>query len=100
MIFALNTVIAILSFFVYGMNYQAVILCIIYNLVCSWVSDSLIKGARTAAKFEVVTTHAEALSKELMETLHHGCTVIPARGMYSGHDKEILICVVNRRQVV
>ena len=99
-IFALNTVIAILSFFVYGMNYQAVILCIIYNLVCSWVSDSLIKGARTAAKFEVVTTHAEALSKELMEALHHGCTVIPAKGMYSGLDKEILICVVNRRQVV
>lgn len=100
LIFILNALIAGISFFVYGMDYQAVILCIIYNLICSWVSDGLIKGARTAAKFEVVTTHPEALSRELMETLHHGCTVLNARGMYSNTERAMLICVVNRRQVV
>lgn len=100
LIFALNTVVAGISFFVYGMDYQAVILCIIYNLICSWVSDSLIKGARTAAKFEVVTQHPEELAEELMRCMHHGCTVIPARGMYSHTDRSMLICVVNRRQVV
>lgn len=99
-IFTLNAVIAVISFFVYGMDYQAVILCLIYNLVTGRVSDSVIKGARTAAKFEVVTTQPEALSKELMENMGHGCTVIPAKGMYSKTEKSILICVVNRRQVV
>ena len=100
LIFALNTVVAGISFFVYGMDYQAVILCIIYNLVCSWVSDRLIKGARTAAKFEVITQHPRELADELMACMHHGCTVVPARGMYSNTDRAVLICVVNRRQVV
>ena len=100
LIFALNTVVAGISFFVYGMDYQAVILCIIYNLICSWVSDSLIKGARTAAKFEVITQYPRELSEELMRSMHHGCTVIPARGMYSNTERSVLICVVNRRQVV
>ena len=100
LIFALNTVVAGISFFVYGMDYQAVILCIIYNLTCSRVSDSVIKGARTAAKFEVVTQYPKELADELMRTMHHGCTVLPARGMYSNTDRSMLICVVNRRQVV
>lgn len=99
-IFIINAVIAGISFFVYGMNYQAVILCIIYNLICSWVGDSIIKGARAAVKFEVVTTHPEELSRELMETMNHGCTVISGRGMYSHTERAMLICVVNRRQIM
>jgi uncharacterized membrane-anchored protein YitT (DUF2179 family) len=100
LIFGFNAVIAGISFFVYGMDYQAVILCIIYNFVTGRVSDSVIKGARAAAKFEVVTTHPEELAQELMAAMHHGCTVIPARGMYSHTDKSVLFCVVNRREVV
>lgn len=100
LIFGLNAVIAVASFFVYGMDYQAAILCIIYNFVTGRVSDGVIKGARAAAKFEVVTTHPEELSRELMAAMHHGCTVIPARGMYSNTEKSVLFCVVNRREVV
>ena len=99
-IFTMNAIVAGASFFVYGYNYTAVILCIINSYVCSRVGDSMIKGTRTAAKFEVVTTHPEELSKELLHTLHHGCTVIPAKGAYTGEGKSVLLCVVNRRQVV
>ena len=99
-IFFLNVGVAVVSFFVYGFNYAAVILCIVNSYVTSKVGDMLIKGPHSAAKFEVITAHPEELAKELIETLHHGCTAVPAKGMYSGEDKYILICVVNRRQVV
>ncbi len=99
-IFALNTAVATLSFFVYGFNYTAVILCIINSYVSGRVSDTIFKGARSAAKFEVITDRPQELSQELMRALHHGCTVIPAKGMYSGAEHSMLICVVNRRQVV
>ena len=55
---------------------------------------------RTAARFEVLTLYGEELSKELMEKLHHGVTMLPAKGMYSHADYSVLICIVNRRQVV
>ncbi|MBQ8310728.1 MAG: YitT family protein [Clostridia bacterium] len=99
-IFVLNAAVAISSFFVYGLTYQPVILCIVYSFVSSRVSDGILKGTRSAARFDVVTAHGEALGQELMEKLHHGVTVIPAKGMYTGTDCSLLICIVNRRQVV
>ena len=99
-IFVLNAAVAVLSFFVYGQNYTSVILCIINSYICSRVGDTILKGVRMAAKFEVVTTHPDELAAELMKTLNHGCTVVPAKGMYTQSDRSMLICVVNRRQVV
>ena len=99
LVFSINVAVAVLSFFAYGMNYVPVILCIIYSFVTSRVGDFIIKGARSAAKFEIITSYPEELSQALMDRLHHGCTVLPARGMYSHTDRSLLICVVNRRQI-
>ena len=99
LVFGINVGVATLSFFAYGMDYAPVILCIIYSFVTSRIGDLILKGARTAAKFEIITSNPEELSQALMSQLHHGCTVLPARGMYSHTDKSLLICVVNRRQI-
>ena len=98
-VFGINVAIAVASFFAYGMDYVPVILCIIYSFVTSRVGDFILKGTRFATKFEIITSSPEELSQALMTRLHHGCTVLPARGMYSHTDKSLLICVVNRRQI-
>ena len=51
-------------------------------------------------KFEVITRQPEALSHQLLQQLHHGVTVLQAEGMYSETPRCLLICVVNRHQVV
>jgi uncharacterized membrane-anchored protein YitT (DUF2179 family) len=99
-IFALNAFVAALSFFVYGYQFEPVILCLTYSYLTSRISDGILKGHKTALKFEVVTQHADELSARLLQELHHGVTVLPAQGMYSETPKALLICVVNRRQVV
>jgi len=99
LLFGINVGVAVASFFAFGMNYVPVILCIIYSFVTYRVGDLVLKGVKTAAKFEIITSQPEALSQVLMEKLHHGCTLLPARGMYSNTDKSLLICVVNRRQI-
>ena len=98
-IFAINTAVAAVSFFVYGLKYTPVILCVVYSFVTSRVNDTILKGARSAAKFEIVTKDPEPLAQELMKTLRHGCTVTRGTGMYSQSDVSILICVVNRAQI-
>ena len=98
-IFGLNASVAGLSFFVYGCQFEPVILCILYCDLSSRISDSLLKGGKTALKFEVITRSAPELSARLMETLHHGVTVLPAQGMYSDTPRALLICVVNRHQI-
>lgn len=99
-IFGLNASVAVLSFFVYGYQFEPVILCLIYCYLSSRISDGILKGFKIALKFEVVTQHADELSARLLQDLHHGVTVLPAQGMYSDTPKSLLICVVNRSQVM
>ena len=100
LVFILNATVAVLSFFVYGYQFEPVILCLIYCYLTSSISDSILKGGKAAMKFEVITREPEALSRQLMERLHHGVTVVQAEGMYSETPRFLLICVVNRHQVM
>lgn len=99
-LFTLNAVVAVSSFFVYGFTYEPVILCIMYCFMSSRVSENMFKGSRSAVRFEVVTAYPEQLAEELMTALRHGCTVIEGKGMYSKQKQYVLICIVNRRQTV
>ena len=99
-IFGLNASVAILSFFVYGYQFDPVILCLLYCYLSSRISDSILKGGKRALKFEVITQHPEELSAKLLKELRHGVTLLPAEGMFSKTPKYLLICVVNRHQIV
>ncbi|MBQ4506412.1 MAG: YitT family protein [Firmicutes bacterium] len=98
--FIINSCIALASFFVFGRKYTPVILCIIVSYVGTWISDIILKGAKAAVKFEIFTDSPNELAAELMEKLHHACTLVNARGMYRGEGKSMLICVINRHQIV
>ena len=98
MTFAINSVIAVSSYFVYGYQMEPVILCILYSFMSTTVGDKLMKSGREAICFEIVTDYPEEISKELIEKMHHTTTLIPAKGMYSGRETNLLICVVNKNQ--
>ena len=99
-IFALNAVVAVISFFVYGYQFEPVILCLIYCFLSSRIGDAMLKGGKMALKFEVVTKQPQALSARLLTELHHGVTMLSAEGMYSETPTAMLVCVVNRHQIV
>ena len=98
MTFAINAVIAAASYFVYGYQMEPVILCILYSFTSTTVGDRLMKSGRTAVRFEIMTPDPEGLAKEIIRRFGHSATLVPAKGMYSGKDTNLLICVVNRTQ--
>ena len=97
--FMINVGVAFISYFVYGYQLEPVILCILYSFMSSTVSDNMLKAGRSAVRFEIITDHPEELSRDIIEKLHRSCTLIPARGMYSGEEKNLLICVINKSQI-
>ena len=97
--FLINVVVAAISYFVYDYKIEPVILCILYSFMSSTVSDNMLKSGRSAIRFEIITDYPEELSRDIIEKLHHSCTLIPARGMNSGREKNILICVINKSQI-
>lgn len=98
-VFALNSFVAFISYFVYGYEIEPVLLCILYSFMSSTVSDKVLKSGRSAIRFEIITDYAESLSEEIITKLHHSATLVPGKGMYSGHETNILVCIINKTQI-
>jgi len=102
--FTLNTVVAIISLFVYSdegyADYKPVALCISYCFISNFVGNFIIKGTKTAYKFTVITTHPDEIAAEISEKLRHGATKLDAVGTYTGNERNVLICVVNKHQII
>ena len=97
--FALNTCVAVCSYFVYGYQMEPVILCILYSFMSTTVGERLMKSGRSAIAFEIITDYPEEISREIIKNIHHTTTLIPGKGMYSGRETSVLLCVVNKTQV-
>ena len=97
--FIMDACVVAIAFFVYDMRITPV-MCTLLNLfIASVVVDHGLNGLKNGYKFEIITAHPEQLAAELMNKLHHGVTRIEAHGMYTGKDKTLLICIVNKRQI-
>jgi uncharacterized membrane-anchored protein YitT (DUF2179 family) len=99
LIFALNTLVALASYFVYDFQIEPVILCILYSFMSSTISERLTKNGRSAVRFEIITDYPEEISNEIINKLHHSATLIPGRGMYLNKEVSMLFCIVNNSQV-
>lgn len=105
--FILNTIVAIASFFVYAekngnvivYDYKPVCLCITYCFVSSFMGDYILKGVKSAYKFTIITNHPEEIKNEVKIKLKHSLTQIKAIGSYSGEEKTVLLCVINKHQI-
>ena len=95
---SINVGVAVMSYFVYGKILLPVILSVLCSVISGIISDYLLKGAFSALKFEIVTDQPQALAKDIIDKLQHGCTQIPARGMYSDTECAMLVCIINKRQ--
>lgn len=99
LIFLMNAVVALVSYFVYDYKMEPVILCILYSFASSTLSERVTKSGRSAVRCEIITDRPQELSDAIIDRLRHSATLIPARGMYSGKETNVLICVINKTQV-
>lgn len=98
MTFTLNAVVAVASYFVYDFQMEPVLLCILYSFTSSTLGERLMKSGRSAIRFEIMTDYPEEISREIIDRFHHSATLLPGKGMYSGRETHVLICVVNKAQ--
>ncbi len=107
--FIINAVVAAASFFVYAkqgedgsliFDYKPVCLCVLYSFISMFVGNVIVKGTKAACKFTVITSHPDEITQEVQNTLKHGTTQISCVGGFSRDQKQILLCVVNKHQLV
>ena len=97
--FTLNVTVALASYFVYDYKIEPVLLCIIYSYFSSNVRDNMNRKHQSALRCEIVTEEGEKLGNEIIAKLHHSVTRLPGKGLYTGKDKDVLVCIVNPTQI-
>ena len=98
-IFFINLFVAIISFFVYGMRLEPVICSVLYSFITSSVSSHIRAGKHRAMKYEIVTSDAEELCRQIKEKLSQTATVIDAKGAFSHADKKMVVFVTAMHNV-
>jgi uncharacterized membrane-anchored protein YitT (DUF2179 family) len=64
------------------------------------VTDTVISGFQTAKAAYILSRKSKEVSAALLCGIDRGITAIPARGVYSGIQKDMLLCIMNQKELV
>ena len=91
-------IISFLSFFVFG-NIESVIMSILHMMVFNVAMASVMKSTRNAIKVTIITDEVEKFKNDIIIELKHGATIIPCKGMNTNDEKNMIVTVINLRQM-
>lgn len=64
------------------------------------IIDLMLYGSSQCKLCHIISERSDEIKSEIVKSLRRGVTVIQGKGAYSGQDKQILLCVVKRQQIV
>lgn len=96
-LFFFNILVALCSYFVYGMQPEPVICSVIYFFITTSVTNSMKGQKNKNVKYEIITPDAENIYAEFSDKFNQSATIIDAHGAYSGVDTKMVVCVVNKK---
>lgn len=74
----------------------------LYALVAIFISghmcDAVVDGPRTMRAAYIISNEHAAIAQQIMYNLNRGCTELQARGVWSGNDRPVLLCVLDRSE--
>ncbi len=99
LVIAVDAIVVVLS----AITYKSIVLplfALITIYVYGKVSDMFVDGVRSLRAFYILTNKKEEVAAEIMDKLQRGVTAIPCEGMYTKEDKDMLLVVLRRSQIV
>lgn len=67
--------------------------------VLTKISDGIIEGLKFSKSIYIISDHADAIAEAIMTELSRGVTGISVKGMYSGETRQMLYCVVSKKEI-
>ena len=93
----LDAVIVLIGAGIFGVTYALYALIAIYAV--SKVSDGIIEGMKYSKVAYIISDKSTEISAAILKELERGVTALDAKGMYSGNRKDVLFCVVSRKEI-
>jgi uncharacterized membrane-anchored protein YitT (DUF2179 family) len=66
--------------------------------ISSKVIDVLLEGINFAKALFIISDESQEIAQRIMKDLNRGVTALKGKGMYTGNDKQVLMCVVHRSE--
>ena len=93
----LDAAIVLIGAGIFGVTYALYAQIAIYAV--SKVSDGIIEGRKYSKVAYIISDKSEEIAAAILKELERGVTALDARGMYSGNRKDVLFCVVSRKEI-
>ncbi len=90
----------IIAFAIIFRLYDSAMYGIVSMFLCSKVIDFVLYGAATSKMCYIISDKSDRVKEDIVRHLKRGVTVIHGEGAYSGKEKQVLLCVVKRQQVM
>lgn len=94
----IDAMVVLVGMYVFGVHKALYAIIAVY--LVTKVSDGLIEGLKFSKAAYIITGKPKEISDIIINDLDRGVTGINARGMYSGQDKLMLFCVVNKKEII
>ena len=64
------------------------------------VTDVILSGFQSEKATFVISEKSKEVSEALLAAIYRGITAIPARGVYTGEQKDMLLCILSQRELI
>ena len=98
LIFAVDGIIVVVGLLAFGPVATMYAIAAIY--VSTKVMEAVLEGLNFAKAAFVISEKSETIADHVMASLGRGATELKGRGMYTKHEKNVLICVVSAKELI
>ena len=94
----LDGLVVVAGAWIFGLNYA--LYAIIAVFCVGKVTDGILEGMKFSKLAYIISEKPDEIATAVMEELERGVTGLNGIGMYSGNQKNVLICVVSKKEII
>lgn len=98
MLSVVDGTIVLMGALVYGI--EAALYAVIAVFITTKVMDAILEGLKFSKLAMIISEKDKDISQDILYEMGRGVTVLPAIGAYSNNDKNMLLCAVDKKEIV
>jgi uncharacterized membrane-anchored protein YitT (DUF2179 family) len=80
-------------------SYELALYAVVTLVVTTRIIDSVMVGINVSKSAYVISQKSDEVGSSLLKELNRGVTGLQGRGLYTGSNREVLVCVLKSREV-
>lgn len=93
----LDGIIIVAGMLVFGLRVSLYAIIAIY--IAALMSDRILEGSKSGKAAWIISDRYEDIGRRILEEMDRGATILKGSGVYSGRDKNVILCILSKKQI-